>query len=658
MSFQFNYEEAFSRNIGWVTETEQHILRGKKIAIAGMGGVGGVHLLTLARLGIGAFNIADLDTFELANFNRQVGATIATLGRPKVEVLVEMVKDINPEVSITSFPLGVDENNLSEFFTGVDLYVDGLDFFAFSTRQSVFAACARLNIPAITVAPLGMGAALLNFLPGKMTFEEYFCLNHLPEEEKALRFMLGLAPARLQLGYLADPTRVNLARHRGPSTIMACQLCAGVAATEALKILLNRGKVLAAPHGLHFDAYRNTMARTWRPGGNNNPMQRLALSIARRYLGKQVNSALMENLEVMESASQSVIEKILDVARWAPSGDNAQPWRFEIIDEHHLIVHASDTRDHCVYDLDGRPSQIALGALLETLAIAASAHGLRAEFRRRPDSPEAHTDYFVDLIPESASPPDSLLPYIKHRSVQRRPMRTTPLTEPQKQALQSAVGKHYTVRWFEGGMQRWQLAKLMFNNAKLRLTLPEAYPVHRDVIEWKARFSKDRVPDQALGLDVMTLKLMRWVMGSWQRVDFFNTYLAGHLMPRIEMDLLPGLFCGAHFAIVAHKAPETIDDYVVAGRAVQRFWLTATQRGLQLQPEMTPLIFSRYVRDERVFSRLPGAMETAANLGSRLSALLQNDPVEQAVFLGRIGSGAMVASRSLRLPVGRLMNAG
>ena len=352
------------------------------------------------------------------------------------------------------------------------------------------------------------------------------------------------------------------------------------------------------------------------------------------------------------------IADILEFARWAPSGDNTQPWRFEIIDERHLIVHAFDTRDHCVYDLDGHPSQIALGALLETLAIAASAHGLRAEFRRRPDSSDTHPDYFVELIPDSQLPPDPLLPHIKHRSVQRRPMRITPLTEPQKQALQTAVGKFYTVRWFEGGSQRWQLAKLMYDNAKLRLTLPEAYPVHRDIIQWNARYSEDKVPDQALGLDKMTLKLMRWVMASWQRVDFFNTYLAGHLVPRLEMDLLPGLFCAAHFALLAHKAPETIDDYVAAGRAVQRFWLTATSLGLQLQPEMTPLIFGRYVREDRVFSRLPGAMETAANLGDRLSRLLRNDAVGQAVFLGRIGSGRSAVSRSLRLSVGRLMRAG
>ena len=72
---------------------------------------------------------------------------------------------------------------------------------------------------------------------------------------------------------------------------MACQLCAGVAATETLKILLGRGKVLAAPHGMHFDAYRNKLVRTWRPGGNNNPLQRLILKIARRQFGKMKNAA-------------------------------------------------------------------------------------------------------------------------------------------------------------------------------------------------------------------------------------------------------------------------------------------------------------------------------------------------------------------------------
>ncbi|MYM98397.1 ThiF family adenylyltransferase [Duganella vulcania] len=287
MSHPFSYQQAFARNIGWLTPAEQTVLRGKRIAIAGMGGVGGVHLLTLARLGVGAFHIADFDTFDIANFNRQVGAAMSTLGRPKVEVLAEMARDINPELQLTSFPGGVNRDNLASFFEGVDLYVDGLDFFAFGARQATFAACARLGIPAITAAPLGMGTAVLNFLPGHMTFEEYFGWGELPDEEKALRFLVGLAPAGLHAGYLVDPSSINLREQRGPSTIMGCQLCAGAAATEALKILLNRGPVDAAPRGYHFDAYRNKLVRTWRPGGHRHPLQRLTMMLVKRRRGDQ-----------------------------------------------------------------------------------------------------------------------------------------------------------------------------------------------------------------------------------------------------------------------------------------------------------------------------------------------------------------------------------
>ena len=74
----FDYSTAFSRNIGWLTQAEQSRLRNARIAIAGMGGVGGIHLVTLARLGIGKFNIADFDTFDQANFNRQAGAGMRT----------------------------------------------------------------------------------------------------------------------------------------------------------------------------------------------------------------------------------------------------------------------------------------------------------------------------------------------------------------------------------------------------------------------------------------------------------------------------------------------------------------------------------------------------------------------------------------------------
>lgn len=282
----YDYVEAYSRNIGWVTEAEQAQLRNSTVAIAGLGGVGGSHLLALCRLGVGRFHVADLDTFDVVNINRQAGAMVSTFGQPKTDVLARMARDINPDVQIETFSKGVDSGNLPEFLDGVDLYVDGLDFFAFDARRLTFGACGNQRVPAITAAPLGFGAAFLYFAPGGMSFEEYFRLEGCSEYEMSLRFLLGLSPAMLQRGYLADPSRVDLEAHRGPSTIAACLLCSGLVATESAKILLGRGGLKPAPHGYQFDAYRNRFVRTWRPMGNRNPLQRLALSVAKAQLAR------------------------------------------------------------------------------------------------------------------------------------------------------------------------------------------------------------------------------------------------------------------------------------------------------------------------------------------------------------------------------------
>lgn len=280
----FDYQEAFSRNLGWLTPQEQAVLRNKRVAIAGMGGAGGVHLLALTRLGVGKFHVADLDQFNLVNFNRQAGATMTSLGLDKVDVMAEQARDINPELDIRTFPEGVQPHNVDAFLDGVDLYVDGLDYFVFSARRLVYDACRARGIPITFAVPLGMGAALLNFLPGGPGFEEYFRLEDGPEEEWPIRFLVGIAPALLHRGYLVYPEIVDFQTQRVPSTGLACHLCAGMAGTEAMKLLLGRGKVAAVPRTLQFDAYTGKLKQTWRPGGNRHPLQRLSMVYVKRRL--------------------------------------------------------------------------------------------------------------------------------------------------------------------------------------------------------------------------------------------------------------------------------------------------------------------------------------------------------------------------------------
>ena len=281
----FDYDTAFSRNIGWVTHAEQEKLRGSRIAIAGLGGVGGAHLLTLARLGVSHFNIADFDDFDVHNLNRQAGAFMPFMGQTKIATVARMALDINPEIDLRLFPKGVQPENVDEFLRDVDVYVDGLDFFVLPTRRMVFAKCREKGIPALTAAPLGMGVAFLYFSPTGMSFEDYFKVEGHESQEQYARFIAGLSPAMLNRDYLVVPEAVNFQEGRGPSTIMACDLCAGVMGTSVLKLLLGRGTIRAVPWGMHFDAYHQRLKLTWRPFGNSNPLQRLLLKFIRPVLG-------------------------------------------------------------------------------------------------------------------------------------------------------------------------------------------------------------------------------------------------------------------------------------------------------------------------------------------------------------------------------------
>lgn len=348
------------------------------------------------------------------------------------------------------------------------------------------------------------------------------------------------------------------------------------------------------------------------------------------------------------------MEQILDLARWAPSGDNTQPWRFEIRSDFEVIVHAHDTRDHVVYDLDGWASQVSHGALIETLSLAATRFGLRTRTTIVDADDDGRVTYQVMLEHDPAIAEDALVAAIPVRTVQRQPMRHVRLSPEERRALEDSA-RPYSVVWFESWRERWKVAALNARNAHIRLTIPEAFAVHKAVIAWNATTSDDRLPDASLGADPVLLAVMRWAMASWERASFLNRYLGGTVMPRLTMDILPGMLCSAHFALIGTNEPDGVADRVAAGRAVQRFWLTATRLNLQVQPSYTPLVFARYARGQRRFTSVPEAAVVARDVATRLDRLLGAPAARRTAFMGRIGPSRVVKGRSLRLALDQLM---
>lgn len=649
----FDYGVAFGRNIGWITEWEQQEFRKKTVAVAGMGGVGGQHALTLTRLGIGGLHIADLDRFDLANMNRQAGAFISTINLEKTAVMAQMTRDINPELRLKIFDHGVVDQNIDEFLSGVDLFVDGFDFFAIDIRRKVFKRCAELGIPAITAGPMGFATGYLIFMPGGMSFEEYFRLEGLSEKRQYVNFAVGLTPKGLHRPYLVDPSRVDLAGRRAPSTAAAIQLSAGVVGVEAVKILLGRGKVHAAPAYHQFDPYRERFVRGYLRHGNAGLLQRLKCRIGYKAFARLSRNARPRE----EPAAGSEIEHILDLARWAPSGDNGQPWRFEILGEDRVSVLVSREEDD-IYDYNnGQPTLIAAGMLLETMRIAASRFGRSAQWEYLGPKGLGH-EIEVRLIKQPSVTEDPLYPYVTIRSVDRKSYRTRRLSDEQKDALSRALGNEFEIRWYESRSRRWRAARINAMATDIRLRLPEAFRVHKRILDWNQRFSRDGVPAAAVGMDPLTLRLMKFVLHNWRRADFFNRFLAGTAMPRIQLDLIPGMFCAGHFTIQRRQATASGDELkslLRAGQAIQKFWLTAVEKGLSMQPAIAPLIFSWYaVSGEYLSDR---AIERKARaLAGKLAQAEALEP-GRALFRGRVGWPARptVGARSIRRPLKSLI---
>ncbi|MCX8049541.1 MAG: ThiF family adenylyltransferase, partial [Methylohalobius sp.] len=192
---QFDYTTAFSRNLGFVSHEEQQRLKKARVAIAGLGGTGGAQVQALARMGIGNFTLADPDTFELANFNRQAGAFVHTLGRSKAEVTAEILSAINPEADIRLLKEGIGVKNIDTFLAGVDVVIDSLDFYCFEERFLLYSKARERGLWVLTAPPLGFGFTLLSFDPKGMTFEEYFDFRpEMDERERIIALICGIAP--------------------------------------------------------------------------------------------------------------------------------------------------------------------------------------------------------------------------------------------------------------------------------------------------------------------------------------------------------------------------------------------------------------------------------------------------------------------------------
>jgi len=145
--------ECYARNQKRLSNADQIKLLQTRVAIVGLGGLGGTVTEILARIGIGQLRLIDGDRFDESNLNRQLLSSIELLGRPKAEAAVRRVQAINPAIEAEPVFEFMVKDNAVQCLTGAAVAVDCLD--SIVSRFVLERACHHLNIPLVSAAIAG-----------------------------------------------------------------------------------------------------------------------------------------------------------------------------------------------------------------------------------------------------------------------------------------------------------------------------------------------------------------------------------------------------------------------------------------------------------------------------------------------------------------------
>lgn len=238
-------------------------MRKTTIAVAGVGGVGGLLVERLVRLGIGNIRLTDPGTFEISNINRQYGCTRSSDQLQKAEIVCRAVREINPEAGISCDNCGINSYpDAEKLAAGADLVIDEMDYGAWKESIYLQRAARKHGIYYCFAGAIGFGALLTIFDPQGMTLEEYNGLaadQDLDQRETVIvgtERVLPVAPSYIGRAMSRETLSEILA---GQKPVPTCSIGVGLAsilaADAAISIILKRKEIVTAPRYIYVDLF-------------------------------------------------------------------------------------------------------------------------------------------------------------------------------------------------------------------------------------------------------------------------------------------------------------------------------------------------------------------------------------------------------------------
>lgn len=253
------YLTLFERNLGVFSERNQERLRQARVAIIGVGGIGGTVAIVLARSGVSSFLLVDPERYDPPDINRQVGCFSDTIGQYKTDVIAGEILRINPEAHVETHRERIPLEKTRYILKDCDVVVAEADDLAYSSKLLYIAQ--ELKKFAISAMPSGFVGYVMCFpprrnpiqpetlfgLPGNLTYEELHTLVESPENKCGRRWYIREGKWRV------DWFRRWREGKKGLTQICpGVWICACLAANEIVKFLVGRWKIVEAPRMWHI----------------------------------------------------------------------------------------------------------------------------------------------------------------------------------------------------------------------------------------------------------------------------------------------------------------------------------------------------------------------------------------------------------------------
>ena len=590
-----------SRNQYKITPHEKEILVKKKIGVIGLS-VGQSVSVTLAMERVcGELRLADFDVLELTNLNR-IRTGVHNLGLPKVYSVAREIAEIDPFIKVICYPAGLTESNMDAFFLEngkLDLLVEESD--GFDIKVLCRYKARELKVPVIMEASDRCMVDVERFdlepnrsiLHGLVDHLDLNTLKSLKTNEEKIPYMLDIlgidtASPRLKASMLEIEQSITT----WPQLASAVTMGGGITADVSRRLLLNQ---YTDSGRYHVDIEKLICNKGTTQSKVIEPNEVEHQTIDLRALAQ---CAVNENKQEQMALSDEQVEALVSAACKAPSGGNAQPWRWIYKEKTLFLFRAFDSNSKFL-GYGNLASYIGLGAAAENIILKAAEFKLEAKAIAFPDINNPSLTMLFEFYPlkQSVTELQARISAIEYRLTNRKlgkreSIESSLLQKVIKAAEETPKAK---LTFFTDPIELDAIAEVLGELEKIRLLEKMG---HLDFVE-EVRWTKEENDLKRDGVDLRTL-------------DITNSERVGLQLAK-EADLIQMLHewnGGGAFKKLTKKSVDSAsaigiitlpgnkkENFLEGGRVLQRAWLEANLLGLAFQPlSASVFLYARFLQ--------------------------------------------------------------